>query len=231
MPTPQETAFGVLEPIGGGDSIPLLKEHVVVGRRESCDICLRFSNVSSRHCELTLQHGYWKVRDLQSTNGVKVNGERVIEKRIYPGDELTIAKHRFRVDYVPTTSRSTDAEVDELHEDIMRFSLLERAGLVKRPDAAAPTAKLAKDKSPKERADEETALEFLEAAEAPHESKEERGDQVHIAPAAAQGSGDGSDEDAIDEVTPATSAHDLSDEEFLKIVADEEAARARKKQN
>ena len=71
--------YGELIPVGGGDTIPLLKKSLLVGRRESCDIVLRFPNVSAHHCQLTLMGGYWYVRDLQSRNGVKVNNNRVTE--------------------------------------------------------------------------------------------------------------------------------------------------------
>ena len=36
--------FGTLVPKGGGDPIPLLKKNLLIGRRESCDIVLRFKN-------------------------------------------------------------------------------------------------------------------------------------------------------------------------------------------
>src|SRR5262245_59182231 len=92
--------FGELVPQGGGDPIPLLKKKLLVGRRrESCDIALEFPNVSSRHCELELVDAYWLVRDLGSSNGTKVNGVRVRSKWVLPGDELAVAKHRFKIDY------------------------------------------------------------------------------------------------------------------------------------
>mgnify|MGYP001772933200 FL=1 len=94
--------YGMLIPQGGGDPIPLLKRSLLVGRRESCDIVLRFSNVSAHHCQLTLTGGYWYVRDLKSRNGVKVNGVRVTsEKRVDPGDILSIAKHNYELRYSP----------------------------------------------------------------------------------------------------------------------------------
>jgi pSer/pThr/pTyr-binding forkhead associated (FHA) protein len=120
---------GALEPVGGGDPIPLVREVLTVGRRESCDICMRFPNVSSVHCELRFKDGYWYVRDLNSTNGVKVNGTRVQEKLLRPGDELTIAKRRYLVQYDQPTNVSALDEVDA--EDILGQSLLERAGLEK----------------------------------------------------------------------------------------------------
>ena len=58
--------YGEMIPKGGGDNIPLLKTKLLVGRRESCDVVLRFANVSAHHCELTCEGGYWYVRDLQS---------------------------------------------------------------------------------------------------------------------------------------------------------------------
>ena len=96
--------FGELIPVGGGDPIPLLKKTLLVGRRESCDIVLRFSNVSAHHCQLTVIEGYWYVKDLGSRNGVKVNDVRVVEKRLDPGDRLSVAKHRYDVQYSPIRS-------------------------------------------------------------------------------------------------------------------------------
>ena len=49
--------LGELVPVGGGDAIPLLQEVLTVGRRESCEICLAFQNVSSKHCEFVYANG------------------------------------------------------------------------------------------------------------------------------------------------------------------------------
>ena len=49
--------FGELVPIGGGDAIPLIAEVMTIGRRQSCDICLNFQNISGTHCELSLRRG------------------------------------------------------------------------------------------------------------------------------------------------------------------------------
>ena len=122
--------YGELLPNQGGDPIPLFKEHLVVGRRESCDIVLRFSNVSSQHCELDLDGGYWYVRDLGSSNGVKVNGVRVTEKRLDPGDKLSVAKHDYEVQYSPADVGAIGPPpIDDVANQIFSKSLLERAGL------------------------------------------------------------------------------------------------------
>lgn len=116
--------FGQLIPLGGGDPIPLRKPKLMVGRRPSCDIQLDFPNVSSQHCELEFVNGYWRVRDLHSSNGTKVNGERVDEKFVQPGDNITFAKHRFEIEYTPDPNAAPVEEVDP-----MSISLLEKAGL------------------------------------------------------------------------------------------------------
>jgi FHA domain len=122
--------FGELVPVGGGDPIPLLKKSLLVGRRESCDIVLRFSNVSAHHCQLTLNGGYWFVKDMKSRNGVKVNGLRVEEKRLDPDDVLRVATHTYKVQYSPVDLGAVGPPPPEdLPADFMSQSLLERAGL------------------------------------------------------------------------------------------------------
>ena len=125
--------LGHLEPVGGGDPIPLTRSRLLIGRRGNCDIVLKFPNVSSRHCELELRNGYWHVTDLGSRNGLKVNGVRTDRKFLLPGDELTVAKHRFEVLY---TADPTAPPPEE--EDVFSQSLMEKAGLEKKPQARRP---------------------------------------------------------------------------------------------
>jgi pSer/pThr/pTyr-binding forkhead associated (FHA) protein len=129
--------LGELVPQGGGDPIPLLKTKLLVGRRDECDIALRFPNVSSRHCELEFQDGYWLIRDLGSSNGTKVNGVRVSVKWILPGDELSVAKHRFKIDYDLAHDAPPPPPL-EAAEDILGQSLMEKAGLVRRRTSDGP---------------------------------------------------------------------------------------------
>ena len=121
---------GKLIPKGGGDPIPLLKDELLIGRRESCDIVLRFANVSAHHCQLLVKGGYFYVRDMQSRNGIKVNNIRVDEKRLDPGDVLSVAKHSYEIDYSPPDLGAVGPPPpDDLADEIMEKSLLSRAGL------------------------------------------------------------------------------------------------------
>jgi adenylate cyclase len=135
--------YGEMIPVGGGDPIPLLKKELMIGRRESCDICLRFANVSAHHCQLTCRGGYWYVKDLNSRNGTKINGRRIAEKRVDPGDTVSIAKHSYEFVYSPAELGAVgppppDAS-EGVVEEILGRSLLDRAGLERRPrDKEAP---------------------------------------------------------------------------------------------
>lgn len=127
--------FGELIPRGGGDPIPLLKETLSIGRRESADIVLRFPNVSASHCSLNLEAGYWYVEDSGSSNGTKVNGVKVKRQRIAPGDTLAVAKHEFTLQYEPARlgAKAIPADLDSLQQDVFGRSLLQRAGLESKP--------------------------------------------------------------------------------------------------
>ena len=132
-----DEANGELVPVGGGDAMPLVRQTMTVGRREACDIRLDFPNVSGMHCELTFRDGHWIIRDLDSTNGLKVNGVRVPKKVLHPGDVITIAKRSFTIEYTPVVGQRALEEIME-DEDIMSEGLLEKAGLVRRPRPQTP---------------------------------------------------------------------------------------------
>ena len=126
--------YGELVPLGGGDNIPLLGKRLLVGRRESCDVVLRFSNVSAHHCQLFIENGYWYVKDLESRNGTRVHGRRVERKRLDPGCEIAIAKHKYTIEYSPSDLGASGPPPpdEEVINQILGRSLLERAGLTHR---------------------------------------------------------------------------------------------------
>ncbi len=80
--------------VGGGKRTVLSGSRVVIGRSRDCDVTLDDANVSRRHAELRREGASWLVADLGSTNGVKVNGRRVHEQPLSPGDEITLGLER-----------------------------------------------------------------------------------------------------------------------------------------
>lgn len=135
------TSLGELAPVGGGDNIPLTRPKLVIGRRSTCDICLQFPNISSNHCELIFENGYWKVVDLKSRNGIKVNGVRYPEKFLLPGDTLHVADHKFLVNYEPQGTELPE----ESPEEIFSVSLMEKAGLERKGPSKRRNEELASD--------------------------------------------------------------------------------------
>jgi FHA domain len=75
-----------------------VQEELVIGRHHECDVVLPSLNVSRRHARLQFRDGRWIVRDLDSTNGTRVNGAAVGRSEVRPGDEITIGSHRLRID-------------------------------------------------------------------------------------------------------------------------------------
>lgn len=129
--------YGKLVPVGGGDPIPLLKDRLIIGRREGCDIVLKFANISGQHCRMTVEHGYWFVRDLGSRNGTKVDGRSVIRKRLDPQCRISFAKHEYTVEYEPQDlgAYGPPPADDDHMEELMKSSLMDRAGLNRRSSA------------------------------------------------------------------------------------------------
>ena len=74
--------------------------------------------------------GYWYVKDLKSLNGVKINKAAVTDKRLDSGDILSIAKHHYRIFYVPSDLGAVGPPPpDEPVDEIFGESLLRRSGL------------------------------------------------------------------------------------------------------
>jgi FHA domain-containing protein len=73
-----------------GTAHDLAKERMVIGRSKDCDIRLEDPNASRRHAEVRREGAaYWLV-DLDSTNGIAVNGRRVKRAKLEEGDRVTI---------------------------------------------------------------------------------------------------------------------------------------------
>ena len=90
-----------LRSVSGGPDIRVVHPLVLVGRHPRCDARLESDWVSLRHCILTQDGGEVVVRDLCSTNGTWINGWRVERRRLKPGDEMSIAHMRYRLEGAP----------------------------------------------------------------------------------------------------------------------------------
>ncbi|WP_144391750.1 FHA domain-containing protein [Pleionea sediminis] len=79
--------IGISKPFSGKRF--MLKDKVYqVGRKHDCSIQLDEPSVSSAHAKLVYSDDQWKVINLLSSNGTFVNGDKVSESDIYPGDRV-----------------------------------------------------------------------------------------------------------------------------------------------
>jgi hypothetical protein len=99
--TPDRTAPPPLDPATGrvrgrgyisweGKRNLLAGERMTIGRSRDCELVIDDPNVSRQHAEVRKTIDGWMIVDLGSTNGVKVNGRRVQEEVLRPGDKITL---------------------------------------------------------------------------------------------------------------------------------------------
>ncbi len=127
-----------LIPADGGPSIDLVKDLSIVGRKEDCDVRVDHKSVSKQHCVLVKSDGLLLVRDLGSTNGTRVNGQRVRRAVLMPNDHVSFASIRFKVHVGPGEPPPApgDHTVQMQSGDVAALEHNERARKTENSDAA-----------------------------------------------------------------------------------------------
>jgi len=97
-----------LLPENGDPPIPIVKDLTVIGRRDYCDVRVDHHSLSKRHCVLVRTDGLLVIRDLATTNGTKVKGQKVRWAALLPDDRIALGGYKLRVylgpDDVPAPS-------------------------------------------------------------------------------------------------------------------------------
>src|SRR3954453_14178518 len=86
-----------LVPDNGDPPIQITRDVTVVGRREFCDVQVNDPSLSKRHCVLVKTDGLLVIRDLGTTNGTKVKGQRIRWAALLPDDRITLGAYKLRV--------------------------------------------------------------------------------------------------------------------------------------
>ena len=100
-----------LQALTEGPNVALDKPIVLIGRHQECDIQIPSRKVSRRHCCLAQVGDHLVVRDLCSTNGVRINGVKILEGNLQPGDELTIGNIRYQLKWGNDSAETHAASV------------------------------------------------------------------------------------------------------------------------
>jgi predicted component of type VI protein secretion system len=102
-----------LVPDNGDPPIPIVRDVTVVGRREYCDVVIPHNSLSKRHCVLVKTDGLLVIRDLATTNGTKVKGQKVRWAALLPDDRISLGAYKLRIylgpDDMPSPSEQQQA--------------------------------------------------------------------------------------------------------------------------
>src|SRR5262249_30047373 len=88
----------LLSPGMTGQSLDLKAEKTTIGRLEDNQFPIAEPSVSSHHCEVVLRGNDVIVKDLNSTNGTFINGEKVTEGPLKPGQILRLGQVEMRLE-------------------------------------------------------------------------------------------------------------------------------------
>ncbi len=101
-----------LVPSNGDPPIPITKDLTVIGRKGYCDVVIDHHSLSKRHCVVVKTDGLLVIRDLATTNGTKVKGQKIRWAALLPEDRITLGGYKMRVylgpDDVPGPSERPD---------------------------------------------------------------------------------------------------------------------------
>lgn len=103
----------------GNASASVTRTQAVIGRHSHADIRLAFPEVSRRHARVVYENGQWRIVDLDSLNGVWINGERMHDAVLYDADRVRIGGCVLTVEQgtpvrVVKAARRSDPEVKVL---------------------------------------------------------------------------------------------------------------------
>ena len=93
---------------GGPVSVDVSQEIFVMGRDPSCDLVIADSTVSRRHAQILRQGNLFAVQDLDSKNGIQLNGTPVEHAALRHGDELAVGQVPLGVEIVDAQPAPSD---------------------------------------------------------------------------------------------------------------------------
>jgi pSer/pThr/pTyr-binding forkhead associated (FHA) protein len=106
--------------MGGDESpeeFPLFGKRMLIGRDDTCEVCLRDRSVSRHHATLLKVFNGFSIEDERSTNGTRVNGATITKRFLKHGDLIEVGKYHLR--YIAQAAPQ-DADDDPDRTVVMR---------------------------------------------------------------------------------------------------------------
>ena len=119
-----------------GKSYPMVGS-MTIGRSNKCDIVVNDEHMSRRHAEVNLKGGQLRIIDLNSSNGTRVNGIKITDQPLKPGDKITFDQVTFLVTG-PAVGGAIQPDDDE--EDATVFRVAPMPTAAPKPQAASRSA-------------------------------------------------------------------------------------------
>lgn len=102
---PNATASAATRPLYlyfEGQCYEVDQDQFVIGRGSKySDLAIKDANISRRHCAIVRRNGQYYIKDLESTNGVEFNGQRVDNHLIQEGTTYKLCDHEIRFSFIP----------------------------------------------------------------------------------------------------------------------------------
>ncbi|MCH2201345.1 MAG: FHA domain-containing protein [Fuerstiella sp.] len=118
-----ESELHVLGGKHAGQVIPLNGRKFLIGRESDCQLRPNSELVSRHHCVFAIDEYSVRLRDLGSTNGTTVNGERIVkETTLVAGDRVVVGNLEFEFRVLNPASASGDETVVSNAETVMEFT-------------------------------------------------------------------------------------------------------------
>ena len=113
----------------GKKVFPVRNKATTLGRRPDCDLCIPLQVVSRKHCQLSQEGNALKLRDLSSSNGTFLNGQKIgDEAELKAGDQFQVGPLTFAVQVdgqpdvvslLPDTALQPSPDISEADQDEM----------------------------------------------------------------------------------------------------------------
>ena len=108
----------ILSEIMRGKSFELTKDVFTIGRTEDNDICIPDGTLSSKHAELIKEGDLYRVVDKGSTNGTRINGERITESNLRSSDILQVGGIEILFDSEDASTQASNTTQTNINLDM-----------------------------------------------------------------------------------------------------------------